>query len=152
MTVRFLCDAMLGRLTHWLRLLGYDTAYSDAGDHELARRARAEDRILLTRDVQLAERRGIDTLLIESDTLEEQLNQVVEAFGLTRSKVFSRCPKCNTPLRQIARADVRRRVPAYIFEKHDTFRECPACAKIYWRGSHWQRIREQLDALDAEGH
>lgn len=149
--MRFLCDAMLGRLAHWLRLLGYDAAYSDAGDHELARQARAENRILLTRDTQLAERRGIQALLITSDALDDQLRQVVEAFGLTQSGVFSRCPTCNTPLQSIPRRAVRDRVPPYVFHNHNSFQECPGCGKIYWRGSHWQRIQDRLNALDVEG-
>lgn len=148
--MRFLCDAMLGRLAHWLRLLGYDAAYSDAGDHELARQARAEDRILLTQDAQLAHRRGIRALLITSDAHNDQLRQVVQTFGLTQSRVFSRCPTCNTPLRGIPRPAVRDRVPPYVFQHHTTFHECPGCGKIYWRGSHWQRIRDQLDGLDVE--
>ncbi len=138
---------MLGRLASWLRLLGYDTVYSDARDHELARQARAENRVLLTRDAQLAARRGIRALLIESDALEEQLPQVVETFGLTQSEAFSRCPTCNTPLHAIGKAAVKERVPPYVFENHTVFRECPECDKVYWRGSHWKRVRDQLEGL-----
>lgn len=148
--MRFLCDAMLGRLSHWLRLLGYDTAYSDAGDHELARQTRAEGRILLTRDTQLAERRGIQALLIRSETLDDQLRQVIQEFDLTQSKGFSRCPICNTPLCRIPKSAVRDQVPSYVFHNHTSFQECPGCGKIYWRGSHWQRIRDQFKALDME--
>jgi hypothetical protein len=141
---------MLGRLAHWLRLLGYDAAYSEADDHELARQARAEDRILLTRDTQLAARRGIQSLLIMSGVPDDQLRQVMRAFGLTQTKVFSRCPACNTPLRRIPKPAVRERVPPYIFQHHSAFQECPGCGKVFWRGSHWQRIRDRLDALDAK--
>jgi hypothetical protein len=145
--MEFLCDAMLGRLARWLRLLGYDTVYSNARDHELARQARAEARILLTRDSQLSERRGIQTLLILSDDLDDQLRQVIQAFGLTSSEIFSRCPTCNTPLRPIPRQAVRNRVPPYVFENHATFQECSGCEKVFWRGSHWQRIRHHLEAV-----
>lgn len=145
--MRFLCDAMLGRLNHWLRLLGYDTVYSKAGDHELARLARAEGRILLTRDSQLAERRGIQSLLIVTDDPQDQLQQVVRAFNLTRSQAFSRCPTCNTPLVPIARSAVKDRVPPYVFQRHTSFQECPTCRKVYWRGSHWQRIRDRLETI-----
>lgn len=150
--MRFLCDAMLGRLARWLRLLGYDAAYSDAGDHELARRARAEDRILLTRDTKLVERRGIQALLITSQAPDAQLRQVVQEFDLRQSKVFSRCAACNTPLRHIPKPAVRELVPPYVFRRHTSFQECPGCGRIYWRGSHWQRIRDRLDALDMEEH
>ncbi|RME40127.1 MAG: hypothetical protein D6793_00070, partial [Thermoflexia bacterium] len=77
--MRFLADGMLGRLARWLRLLGYDTAYENhADDLELARRARAEGRILLTRDRALAARKGLRALLIESEDVQEQVRQVVE--------------------------------------------------------------------------
>lgn len=148
--MRFLCDAMLGRLAHWLRLLGYDTAYSDADDHELARHARAEARVLLTRDAELAARRGIESLLITSDTPQDQLLQVVQAFGLSQSDVSSRCPTCNAPLRRIPKPAVQGRVPPYVFERHSAFQECAGCGKIYWQGSHWEGIRDVLESLGAE--
>ncbi|MFQ5593361.1 MAG: Mut7-C RNAse domain-containing protein [Anaerolineae bacterium] len=148
--MRFLCDAMLGRLATWLRLLGYDTAYSDASDHELARQARAGDRILLTRDLHLAQRRGIRALQITSDNLEDQLLQVINRFDLTQSQALSRCPRCNTPLRELPRPAAEDRVPPYIYQHHTNFRECPACGQVYWRGSHWHRIRSTLESLTPE--
>lgn len=148
--MRFLCDAMLGRLATWLRLLGYDTAYSDAHDHELARQARAEERMLLTRDLDLAQRRGIHALLITSDDPEAQLRQVIHKFGLTKSQALSRCPGCNSPLRGLHKLAAKDRVPPHIYEHHTTFRECATCGKIYWRGSHWQRIRSTLDSIEPE--
>jgi uncharacterized protein with PIN domain len=77
--IRLLVDGMLGTLAKWLRLLGYDTAYDNvASDAELARQARAEGRVLLTRDRELSKRRGLRTLLIESQVLEEQVREVQE--------------------------------------------------------------------------
>lgn len=146
--MRFLCDAMLGRLSRWLRLLGYDTAYSDADDHELARQARAEDRILLTRDTDLANRRGIRASLVTSDDPDEQLRQIIEEFNLTQSRILSRCPTCNTRLHRIPKQAVREHVPPYVFHRHTTFQECPGCGKVYWRGSHWERIQDRLEALN----
>ncbi len=147
--MRFLCDAMLGRLAHWLRLLGYDAVYSAADDHELARQARAEDRVLLTRDTLLAERRGIRALLITSDAPDDQLRQVIQEFGLSQTRALSRCPKCNTLLREIQKPAVQDRVPPYVYEHHTAFQECPGCGRIYWQGSHWQRIQDRLAALNS---
>ena len=68
--LKLLTDGMLGRLTRWLRALGYDTVYApDTDDNELLRRARAQDRVLLTADHALAMRRGARTLLIETQDL-----------------------------------------------------------------------------------
>ncbi len=148
--MKFLCDAMLGRLANWLRLLGYDTVYANTTDHELVRQARSEGRILLTRDIELARRRGIDAVFISSNHLKEQLQQVIEELALQPDRVLSRCPTCNTPLRSVTKAEVRERVPAYVFRKHTSFRECPECGKIYWRGSHWQKMQDYLQELGVQ--
>ena len=100
--MKFIVDGMLGRLAKWLRILGYDTAYfPHLDDNQLVRLARAEGRLLLTRDRGLAHRRGLQRLLIESDHLEEQLGQVLAELTLTGGQPFSRCPVCNTLLQKV---------------------------------------------------
>jgi len=140
---------MLGRLAKWLRLLGYDTAYdNDATDHELARRARAEDRILLTRDHQLSERRGLQTLLIRSQDLEAQVREVRDALGPPDDPSLSRCSLCNVALEDAAAEDVGDRIPPYVLATHTAFRRCPECGRIYWSGSHVETMEEQLEGVD----
>jgi uncharacterized protein with PIN domain len=140
---------MLGRLAIWLRLLGYDTAYSsDAADDAVARLARAEDRILLTRDVELTRRRGLRFLLIESDKVEQQVRQVFEAFRLSADNAFSRCAECNEPLQVVAKDDVKDAVPPYVFSTHERFLRCPRCRRVYWRGTHWAHIQELIQDLE----
>jgi len=145
---RFLLDGMLGRLARWLRILGYDAQYAAHwDDNELARVARAEDRILLTRDIALSRRRGLNALLIEHEDVELQLLQVMRTFDLSPGEAFSRCPVCNTPLELVAKDMAWGMVPPYIFKKHDTFRLCPVCNQFYWQGTHWQRMRQKLGEL-----
>ena len=147
--MRFLADNMLGRLATWLRLLGYDTAYLPAAqDAELARVARAEDRVLLTRDVELTRRRGIRFLLIESEQVEEQLRQVFRALHLTVQHAFSRCARCNIPLEPTSNATVRGLVPPYVFQTQERFLRCPHCQRIYWRGTHWARMLRRIEDLE----
>ena len=129
-------DAMLGGLARWLRVLGYDAAYqADIPDGELVRRALEERRIVLTRDRRLPEEWWIsDVLLPRSVKPLEQLREVVNAFGLDQSGLFTRCTVCNVPL-----------------ETSDTnlVSRCPACARSYWEGSHTARMRAALArALD----
>jgi len=146
--VRFLADEMLGRLAKWLRILGYDTAYlSPAEDNALVRLARAEGRILLTRDTELARRRGLRVLLIESERVEEQVRQVLNDLGLTTEGSFSRCPLCNIPLEELDGEAVADRVPSYVLRTQERFSRCPGCGRIYWRGTHWARMRERIEAL-----
>ncbi len=145
---RFLLDGMLGRLARWLRILGYDARYAAHwDDNELARVARAEDRVLLTRDIALSRRRGLHTLLIEHEEIEPQLLQVMRAFGLPPGAAFSRCPVCNTLLERVPKNSVWGMVPPYIFRKHDVFCLCPTCNQFYWQGTHWQRMRQKLAEL-----
>lgn len=139
-THRLLADAMLGKLARWLRFLGYDTVYMQGEDTAIAHRARADGRVLLTRDHQLANRKGLRTVLVEAQTLEEQLAQVVAEVGAVPPEVGPRCMHCNVPLASISKEAVRDRVPAYVVKTHDTFQHCPECGRIYWKGTHWQGI------------
>ncbi|MDE3090177.1 MAG: Mut7-C RNAse domain-containing protein [Chloroflexota bacterium] len=147
--MKFLVDNMLGRLATWLRLLGYDTAYlPEADDHALARVARAEDRILLTRDVELTRRRGVRHVLIESEKVEEQLGQIFRTLGLSARQAFSRCAECNTILEQAKPESVRGHVPPYVFQTHARFLRCPRCQRVYWRGTHWAHMLAQIEELE----
>jgi uncharacterized protein with PIN domain len=146
--MKFLADTMLGRLATWLRLLGYDTAYRPhADDSELVRIARAEGRVLLTRDVELARRRGVRCVLIESERVEAQLEQVFHALNLTAREAFSRCAECNVVLDAVSKGSVRDAVPPYVFQTQGRFRRCPRCSRVYWRGTHWARVLAQIEDL-----
>jgi hypothetical protein len=139
---------MLGRLARWLRLLGYDTAYDNAAtDPELARRARAEGRVLLTRDRALATRRGLRSLLIRSQVLEEQVREVHQSLGPPPHPALSRCAVCNSVLEPMSHDQAAQRVPPHVLRTQTEFRRCPGCGRVYWPGSHLQAIRAQLDAF-----
>ncbi len=141
---------MLGRLAKWLRLLGYDTAYeNDATDDEMARRARAERRVLLTRDRELASRRGLQTLLIRSLQLEQQVAEVEEALGPPPDPSLSRCSVCNVVLEDISPDEAADRVPPYILERHAEFRYCSGCGRVYWSGSHVRAMDDQLKDFES---
>jgi uncharacterized protein with PIN domain len=143
-----LADAMLGRLARWLRLVGYDTTYArDWSDHRIAARARAEGRIVLTRDRELARRRGICCLLIERQDLEGQLEEIWLALGPPPADMEPRCPACNAPLRALADNEARRRVPPYVYRTHERFRHCAQCDRVYWRGSHWEDVDRTCERL-----
>jgi uncharacterized protein with PIN domain len=145
---KLLADGMLGRLAKWLRLLGYDTVYdSDADDDELARRARAEGRLLLTRDRELADRRGLRTLFVGSETLEEQVSQVQADLGAPPDPALSRCSVCNEPLEEATPEEVAGQVPPYVLRVHGEFRRCPHCGRVYWPGSHVDAMARQVDGF-----
>ncbi len=141
---RMLADAMLGKLARWLRLLGFDVEYAQLDDAALAARARAEGRLLLTRDHALAARRGLRVLLITSEVLEEQVAQVLETVGLPASDAVPRCMVCNVPLEVLSRAEAALHVPPYVARTQTRFRRCPRCGRITWPATHWEGIRERL--------
>lgn len=149
--LQLLADGMLGSLAKWLRILGYDTAYDNAApDPALARRARAEGRVLLTRDRELSRRSGLRTLLIHSETLEEQIREVRAALGPPPEPALTRCSVCNTTLTPLAREEAAERVPPYVLRTHETFHYCPTCDQVYWAGSHVRAMRRRIEGLAGE--
>jgi hypothetical protein len=151
---RFLADAHLGRLARDLRLLGFDTAFAnDLGDDELARRAAAERRILLTRDRQLLMRREVTHgCYLRPARPEEQLAYVVRRLQLCRRiRPFTRCTACNTPVEAVGRETVAARLPPSVRRVHDCFWRCGGCGRVYWQGSHWRAMAGRVARLCGEG-
>jgi len=139
---------MLGTLAKWLRILGYDTLLDPAlDDHQLVRLARAEDRVLLTRDRELARRRGLRVLLVDGEQLDDQIREVRRELALPTAEAFSRCPVCNQVLQPMEADAAQARVPAYVAQTQQTFRSCPVCGRIYWHGTHRLRMEERLTQI-----
>ena len=149
---KFIVDHNVGKLAKWLRMMGYDTLFFDGEDDwEMIRIALAEGRVILTRDTQIM-RRGVvasgrlKAILIESEKPEEQMRQVVETLNLDcQSRLFTICLECNQPLDERSKQQVQGRVPPYVFQTQDQYMECPACHRIYWRGTHWQAMTKKLE-------
>ncbi|MHB9031650.1 MAG: Mut7-C RNAse domain-containing protein [Anaerolineae bacterium] len=149
MNTRFIADVMLGKLARWLRILGNDTLYDTSlSDAELVRLARAQDRVLLTRDANLAKRTGARIMLITDDDLEEQLVQIMTILPINHPGV-GRCSLCNTPLQVISKKDAWGNVPLYAFARHETFQWCRSCDAYYWPGSQWVRINSLIARVTA---
>lgn len=146
----FIADSMLGKLARWLRILGYDTTYDAfAEDDDLLVQAEAEGRILLTRDGPLAERAPAGGCVrIAHDGLDDQIAQLVDEIGLNLDrKPFTRCLICNKPIVEISDEDARERVPPYVFQTQTRFYKCPTCNRIYWQGTHLNRMAERLEQI-----
>ena len=146
---RLLVDRMLGSLARWLRLLGCDAVLASEAEDDLAlaRRARTEGRLLITRDTGLARRRGLAVLLVTSMELEEQLRQVIAHLGIGPERIGTRCLVCNHELVPLPREEARSRVPAYVWETQRRFRLCPGCGRVYWAGTHWKRMQGRLASI-----
>lgn len=149
---KFVVDNNVGKLAKWLRMMGYDTVFfSGSDDSGMVAIARFEDRVILTRDTQIMKRRLITSgrlraILIVNDEPERQIKQVKEALNLDLEfKPFSLCLECNQPLVERSKEQVKERVPPYVFKTQDHYMECPACHRLYWRGTHWQAMTKKLD-------
>ncbi len=151
--VRFLADCNVGRLARWLRALGYDAAYEPRlPDPQVVARALAEDRVLLTRDVDMMRRRviaggSVRAVLLRDDRVQEQVRQVVEELGLVTDRALSRCLDCNLELEPRSKSAVLDRLPPHVRATQERFSQCPRCSRVYWPGTHWQRVRERMAVL-----
>jgi uncharacterized protein with PIN domain len=140
---RFLVDQMLGRLTAWLRLLGFDaTEAHDAADSAILRAARAEGRTLLTQDRALTRVRSVPVVCVRGRDVADQLASL--ALPLDKTRMFSRCTRCNTLVEPVAKETVRDLVPPVAFGLYSDFTRCPACGHVYWQGGHYERILRRL--------
>ena len=148
--VRFALDVHLGRLARLLRMFGFDTLYrTTLDDEELVHVARLEGRIVLTRDRGLLKRRSVTHgHLVRSLVPHGQLAEVVRRFDLARSiRLGSRCVVCNVILEPLARDEALPRVPPAVARDYADFSACPVCGRVFWRGSHWQKMVELAQSL-----
>lgn len=143
-STRFVADVHLGKAVRRLRLLGFDTlGFTGKDDFELLDIMERDGRILLTRDRRLLmNNRVVHGCCIRSDHVVEQVQQVIERYGLAASaRPFSRCLTCNGLLESCRKAAVEARLQPKTRRYYDTFLRCQACGQIYWEGSHMQRLR-----------
>jgi uncharacterized protein len=147
--VKFAADRMLGRLVKWLRIIGQDVIYGPhLTGYGLIRAARAENRLILTRDRGLKQKQPPPYLFIESDHYRDQLRQVVSQCGLELGdELFTRCIECNTLLESRAKETLEKVVPPYVFSSQEKFFACPTCRRVYWPATHHQRMLEELMKL-----
>jgi len=149
--LKFIADGMLGKLTRWLCMLGHNVKYSNKlDDAQLLMIAKKEQRILLTRDLELyqqATAKGVDAFYLDGKTEAERLAQIAKRFHikLDIDMATSRCPKCNTRVKTIDKEKVADKVEKSTFSYYNEFWQCPKCGQIYWQGAHWTRIRKTLE-------
>ncbi len=147
---RFIVDVNLGKLASKLRLLGFDTLFSNSfKDHEIISTALREKRIILTRDKGILKQNSVTHgYWLRNDNPKKQLQEVVQRLQLQSSlKPFSRCTHCNSQLIKIEKSHLSGSLPADTLSYYDQFWECSGCGKIYWQGSHFKHILKWIDKL-----
>ncbi len=150
--MRFLCDQMLGTLAKWLRLLGFNTFYvnNEMEDSELLQIAKKEKRIIVTRDKELfirGKKQNLKVIKITSTDLDVQLIHVLNGIRINEEAIFSRCSLCNTLIKKIEKGEIKDKVPEKIYKYNKIFWLCPKCDKIYWMGSHYNKIITKINEI-----
>lgn len=148
--VAFVLDVHLGKLARRLRLLGFDCLYrNDFPDSEILRISLEQERIILTRDLGILKHRRVrNGYLIRSGQVEEQVREVLKRYRLfARISPWRRCLKCNGPLAEVAKSDVLHRLEPKTRLYYDNFQKCTDCDRIYWHGSHCDKLDRWIDAL-----
>ncbi len=157
MEITFIVDSNAGKLARWLRMMGYDTLFFNSiEDGRLVDIALKEARVVVTRDTQIAKRRvaangNVKVILSRDDDPKRQLLQVMKELNLDcRETQFTRCLECNQRLLPRSKEDVQDLVPPYVFRTQTQYMQCPSCRRVYWQGTHWQRMKQALEEIAAD--
>ena len=149
---KFITDRMLGTLTRYFRFMGYNTTSANGlleGDPKedtvLLEIAKQEHRLLLTKDAELARRGNTDALLIRSDDVMDQVQQLIDLHRVKRRLTMSRCSLCNTELREANTCEIADATYAPKDWRNHTFFWCRQCQKLYWNGSHGKQLEERVE-------
>ncbi len=143
--IRFILDNNLGKLSDYLRLLGFDTLYDpEWEDKTIAEQADLHKRILLTRDRGLLKRKIIRLgYCVRSDRPRDQVGEVIEHFDLEQAiRPFRRCVRCNGLLRSVAKEQILDQLQPLTRLYYNEFMRCESCGQIYWKGSHYDHMQE----------
>ena len=146
----FLADAHLGGLARFLRMAGFDTLHApQLADADIRRIAEADERIVLTRDRELLKCREIARgYYVRALKPQDQLREVAARYGLAaQARPFTLCLNCNLPLQAVDKARIAARLPEQVSQLHDSFVYCRGCDRVYWPGSHYERMAATLRGL-----
>lgn len=148
MAMKIAADNMLGRLAVWLRLLGLDTVYLVGGP-----KTPLPDRVLITRRTDRPHQPRLSgwprVIRLKENSTLDQLRESVAALGLTPADAapLTRCSRCNEPLAPLERGAAFGRVPEFVFENQSEFFACPSCGRVYWPGTHLDRMMAVIHGL-----
>lgn len=146
--IAFVVDVNLGRLARLLRLLGFDALFSNSyADDEIVAIAEAQGRVVLTRDRRLLHAKAVTHgYWVRSVWPRRQVDEVVRRFDLAGLiRPFSRCADCNGLIAPVAKAAVEDRLEPKTKKYYEKFYRCADCGKVYWEGSHVERLRERFE-------
>lgn len=146
----FILDVHLGKLSKYLRLCGFDTLYDkDYSDIEIIDISASDKRIILTRDKGLLKNKQVTHgCWIRSTRSYEQLIEVIKRFDLKNVlKPFTRCLECNTILEDVNKQAIEDNLMPKTRKYYSDFKKCPGCNRIYWEGSHYEKMKKLIENI-----
>jgi uncharacterized protein with PIN domain len=152
---KFYADSMLGKLSRFLRFLGYDTLYRIEEDiDKMLKNARDNNRIILSQArkvIQLSKKNEIPSIILPTSSIVDQLRVLKQEIDLDLDipPKKMRCSMCNGELQDRNKNEIKDKIPKGTFEYYDTFWECRECAKIFWLGSHWEDIKRTITEVES---
>ncbi len=150
---KFVADVHMGRLSRYLRLCGFDTYYKmHLTDNDIIDRSLSEGRIILTRDKGLLKNKKVTHgYWVRSSDPKEQLTEVLKRFDLKKDmKPFTRCMECNATVEDVSKEEIGEQLPPKTRKYFMNFKKCNGCGKIYWEGSHYERMKKFIDGLNTQ--
>jgi hypothetical protein len=150
---KFILDVHLGKLTRYMRMFGFDTFYkNNILDEDLVKISLNERRAILTKDREILKRNDVTHgYWVRNINSEEQLKEIIERFDLKNQiKEFSRCIQCNALLEQIEKEKIINQLPPKVINWHKEFFLCPNCKKVYWKGSHYEKMKQLIEKIKSD--
>jgi uncharacterized protein with PIN domain len=145
--MKFICDAMLGKLAKYLRILGLNTLYIRNTAMLEIFKDQSEPALFLTRNKRTGWAGA--TVLVTCDKPMDQLREIKAAIlpHVAGDRMMGRCIGCNTELVKIDKGDIEQFVPEFVFHAYETFKRCPSCKKVYWQGSHAANMAKYVEEI-----
>lgn len=147
--MKFIADCMLGKLSRWMRILGFDVIFMKDDDEIILETAEKERRIILTKDTRIGSRRLKGKIyFVENEDWIKQLKEVLDKFSLwEKIEPFTRCPDCGTPLKIVMKERVKYLVPSFIYNQKESFSFCKKCEKVFWEGTHIDDMEKKVNSI-----
>lgn len=149
--MKFIVDRTVGKLGKCLRLLGFDVvSWLEGSWNEMVKKAGVEERVILTRNQKGREKAGgVPVVVIQNNNPRDQVAEVLDQLRLKPAAegFFSRCLLCNEILLSIPKEKTEGKVPDFIYRAYDSFHVCPRCQRVYWPGTHLQRMKKELEKM-----
>jgi len=147
---KFICDVHLGKLAKYLRMMGFDVHYkNDLSDDEIVENSLNQRRAILTKDRGILKRNNVTHgYFVRSTKVEEQVKEIIKRFDLRKSiKEFTRCLECNSELIKVAKEKISGNLPPKVNQLQEEFFSCSGCGKLYWKGTHHQKMLAFIEMI-----